>query len=83
MNSEIRGPASKGPAPLCIPGRSDFSLEQALQSEDVLDLVFSYLRIESEQLQRAGLAAIRALEAVSVTNPPAGTGRSLEAWPPS
>lgn len=68
MNSEINDPASKGAAPLCIPRRSDFSLEQALQSEDVLDLVFSYLRIENEQLQRAGLAAIRALEAVSVTN---------------
>lgn len=74
MNTEKRGPASKGPVPLCVPGRADFSLEQALQSEDVLDLVFSYLRIESEQLQRAGLAAIRALEAVSVTYPPGERG---------
>jgi hypothetical protein len=50
--------------------RIDQRLEGALQSDEVRDLVFSYLRIDNVELRRAALATIRALQSASTAAPP-------------
>lgn len=83
MRSEPTGSIRATFAPASGMFRIDQRLEGALQSDEVRDLVFSYLRIDNVELRRAALATIRALQSASTAAPPVGSQRSLEAWPPS
>ena len=72
MRSEPTGSIGAAFVPASGMLRTDQRLEGALQSDEVRDLVFSYLRIDNVELRRAALATIRALQSASTAVPPVG-----------